>query len=163
MLLALVETSKDIWDILQLLVLPIVLVTIPLVLKSFRDQKKSSDEVTTAAETVRSSGESFIAVLSTLESAFLHIGEIASDVKKLKQGLAELRSAFIDHIESDAAFMSETTMSHTDILTQLKLNSERMKEIDKSFSDTLPGYTTIPVVEVPSVASISVTKESKRP
>ena len=165
MLLALVESSKDIWDILQILVLPVILVIVPLVIKNFRDQKKSSIEVTSAAETVKSSGESFIAVLSTLESAFLHIGEISGNMKTISKDLESLRNAFIKHIESDGEFMTETsdfmegmTAIHTDILKQLKLNSERMKEIDKSFTEAVPGYEPIPVIEVPSVAAITVEK-----
>ena len=86
-------------------------------------------------------------------------------MKTISKDLESLRNAFIKHIESDGEFMTETsdfmegmTAIHTDILKQLKLNSERMKEIDKSFTEAVRGYEPIPVIEVPSVAAITVEK-----
>lgn len=137
----LTNSSKDIWDILQILVLPIVLLIIPLGIKSFRDQKRSSEEVSSAAETVKTSGESFIAVLSTLEQAFLHIGKISSDVRRLEENFAELKDAFINYIESDADFMEMVTEHLTKvnarILENIDRNAAGMKQIDEEFRRAL--------------------------
>ena len=116
------QQAKDIWDILETLALPIVLAgiaVIPVVLKKSSDTKRSADKASSAAEKVQSTGEAQMVVLGAMEDAFIHIGELHSDIKEVNHNVGDITKAFHDHVESDQNFMDDTRIKHGEILEQI--------------------------------------------
>lgn len=102
---SLLKDGRDIVDVMQLVVIPVVLVALPLIVNR---QKQTAILAREAAESVRPNGTGHKSLVHMSEDILLLLGEQKGEVRDLKD-------SFYNHIHQDYEFMEEITASLEEI------------------------------------------------
>lgn len=116
--------SRELFDWLQLLALPIVLALGPILLqrsnKAAKSAKEAAESGKAAAESVKPNGSGHVSLAALSEDILMHIGELRgemkSDISGLREDMKDFKRGFDEHIHQDHEFMEYTNefMSSTE-------------------------------------------------
>ena len=90
-----VTQQKDLIDVLQILILPVVLVALPIILNRTKHAARASKE---AADSVRPNGSGHSSVVHMVEEVLMTLGEFKADIRDLKDGQSGIQKEFAEHL-----------------------------------------------------------------